>query len=98
MGMLSHANTRDAIEPEVCGVLDQLGIPYAKLNAPGLPDLLIGDQGVNWLWELKSETGKLTPKQAIWHARWRGRVCIGQSVEEVVGTMRPSAIFSKGCR
>jgi len=98
VGLLSHANTRDAIEPEVCAALRQLGIPFEKLNHRGAPDLLIGWRGRNLLIELKRPGGKLTPAQERFHSRWRGQVCICRSIDEVIELINPSAIVSSRCR
>lgn len=48
----------------------------------GVPDLLVGWQGDNYLFEVKvpkakaQAAGKLTDDQIKWHAQWRGQVVI----------------------
>lgn len=68
----------------------------------GVPDLLCGWRGANFLLEVKPPTGpkggesraKLNPRQRQWHAAWRGRVHVVRSVEdalEAIGARRKPA-------
>lgn len=41
-------------------------------HAPGLPDLLVGYRGVNYLWEIKRPGEKPRPTQVEWARRWHG--------------------------
>ena len=38
----------------------------------GLPDLLVGFLGRNFLLEVKAEKGDLSPEQILFHEKWRG--------------------------
>lgn len=42
----------------------------------GRPDLLVGYHGNNYLLEVKSKGGKLTPAEEEWHIKWRGQKSI----------------------
>jgi len=38
----------------------------------GEPDLCVGFNGRNHLWEVKADKGKLSDKQKLFHSNWRG--------------------------
>lgn len=78
------AASRDANEPEIIRALESVGATVTHLDAGkgGIPDLLVGFRGVNYLLEVKTERGKLRPVQAEWHALWRGQVTVVRSVVE----------------
>jgi len=48
----------------------------------GVPDLLVGFRGVNYLLEIKTTKGKLTPDQTEFTALYRGVVVVVRSVSE----------------
>jgi hypothetical protein len=48
----------------------------------GKPDLIVYFRGKYQLWETKSRTGKLTPKQKKFHESWPGPIAIVKSVGE----------------
>jgi hypothetical protein len=54
----------------------------------GFPDVLIGYGGRNYLVELKSEIGKLTPDQVKWHNDWRGHKTIIRGIDEAIKFLR----------
>lgn len=56
--------------------LRQIGASVQSLATvgKGVPDLLVGYRGKNWLLEVKGEKGALTGPQITWHADWRGTV------------------------
>jgi Holliday junction resolvase len=67
---------RDANEKAIVEALEAVGFTIARLNEPGAPDLLATRGGRLWLIEIKDGSKspsrqKLTPKQILWHARWR---------------------------
>ncbi|MGB1373649.1 MAG: VRR-NUC domain-containing protein [Aequoribacter sp.] len=54
----------------------------------GVPDLLIGAEGVTILVEVKGPKGKLTDDQKKWHSSWLGdKVYIVRSKEEMAKAM-----------
>lgn len=58
----------------------------------GVPDLLVGYRGFNFLFECKDETQpnhrhELTPDQQEWHAKWTGQVQKVFTVSEIISTM-----------
>lgn len=72
--------------------LRELGVSVSVLNQKGLPDLLIGYKGRNYLIELKREPGprggmkdrKLTPDQLLWYRDWEGQADVAQTLEEAL--------------
>lgn len=50
----------------------------------GYPDLVCGFQGQNYLLEIKTESGKLTPDQVEFIDSWRGTVHIVRTPAEAL--------------
>ena len=81
----------DANQTEIVNALRQVGASVQSLAATGkgVPDLLVGFRGVNWLLEIKDgrkvkSARKLTEDQVVWHQTWRGRVYVVESVEQAI--------------
>ena len=50
-----------------------------------MPDMLCGRAGVNYLLEAKTDKGKLTIDQEMWHDAWKGaKPAIVRSVDEAL--------------
>lgn len=64
--------------------LEQIGATVQSLHTVGkdCPDLLVGYRGCNYVLEIKTATGKLTPGQIDWHNWWRGEVQTVSSKEQ----------------
>ena len=68
-------------------------VEYLSAVGQGVPDLLVGVHGNNYLFEVKdgnkaASRRKLTQVQTWWHGQWRGHVAVVCSVDdamEVVG-------------
>ena len=77
----------DANQTEIVRALRDLGASVQSLAAvgKGVPDLLVGWRGQNYLIECKDgakkpSVQKLTPDQVEWHGRWLGQVVVVNSV------------------
>jgi Holliday junction resolvase len=82
---MALALKRDSIEPEIVAALERAGCSVWNLNGKGVPDLLVGRAGKNYLLEVKDPlTGRLTQDQIYWHRTWRGKVHIVRSVDEAL--------------
>lgn len=47
-------------------------------------DLVAGFRGRNYLIEVKTETGKLTPGQRLFHDTWNGHIAIVRNLDEAL--------------
>jgi hypothetical protein len=86
----------DVVQPEMVRRIREAYWSAQILSAVGggCPDLLAGgnvpcgwcgrpNKG-NVLIEAKSEDGKMTPDQLVWHLDWRGQIAIARNVDEVL--------------
>lgn len=111
MGLLSHANTRDANEPEIVDALLAAGASVDRVDTPC--DLIVGHFGENGepvttLMEVKLPLGpqggdshsRLTPTEMEFHGRHKGVIVVVRDPEDALRAIgkRPSAIFSKACQ
>ena len=64
----------DLDQRAVISQLEGMGFSVLNLSAVGrgCPDLLVGKDGKNFLIEIKSEKGTLTPAQVEFHKNWQG--------------------------
>lgn len=77
----------DGNQPDVVKRLRDIGFSVQPIHTigSGVPDLLLGISGWNFLIELKSsEKGKLTNDEIDWHANWRGQVNTAITVETIL--------------
>jgi hypothetical protein len=85
---MKRAARKDANQAQLVGDLRSLGCSVYVLNGEGLPDLLVGTRGRNFLFEVKTETGTLTPAQEAFIRTWAGAVHIVRHLgdaREVIG-------------
>jgi hypothetical protein len=78
-----YAAKVDANQAAVVAALRHIGASVQPLHAvgAGVPDLLVGFQGRNWLIEVKDgrkppSERRLTKDQEQWHAAWRGTAAV----------------------
>lgn len=78
----------DLNQSEIVSALRSVGATVTILSqaGEGVPDLLVGIFLKNFLLETKNPdyNWKLTPKQIIWHAQWKGQKAIVESVDEAL--------------
>ncbi len=79
----------DANQREIVCALRACGCDVQPLHqlGGGVPDLLVGLRGKNFLLEVKDgnkapSKQRLTPDEYEWHKSWRGHVVVVASVEE----------------
>lgn len=85
----------DANHAQIVAALRAAGCSVSSIAAVGggLPDLLVGRSGMNYLLEVKDgskspSARRLTGDELIWHENWRGQVETVYNVQdalEVVG-------------
>lgn len=72
MSLIRRAAKRDDSEAEVITALRRGGATVQQLSGEGVPDLLVGLRGVNFLVEVKTGNAALKPSQVEWHREWGG--------------------------
>ena len=84
--LMRRAAKRDANEREIIQALRAAGATVVALNGIGVPDLLVGYKGRNYLLEVKNpEThGKLTRRQQTLHDLWRGVFVVVETPREAL--------------
>lgn len=83
---MRRAARTDGNQADIVSALRQCGASVQVLSAvgAGCPDLLVGYHGMALLMECKSEDGKPTPEQVVWHRAWTGHVAVVRSVDEAI--------------
>lgn len=84
MSVRRRAAKRDRNEADIIQALVAVGATVAQVSEGGLPDLLVGFRGHNYLIEVKAERGKLTPEQFDFFERWRGHCDVARTVEDAL--------------
>lgn len=81
----------DANQAEIVRVLRDCGVSVQSLHdvGKGVPDLLCGYRGQNFLLEIKDgskvpSARLLTPQQQDWHEAWRGQKAIAETPEQAL--------------
>lgn len=85
----------DANQAEIVDALRRVGATVCLLHqvGKGCPDLLVGycdtftGETRNYLLEIKTATGKLTPDEAEFHNEWNGQVAVVRSVENALSVI-----------
>jgi len=91
----------DANHADIVSALERVGAIVQSLAAQGsgVPDLLVGYRGINYLIEVKDGSKPpskrtLTSAQQDWHQQWRGQVAIVHSEDDaltVIGARKREA-------
>ena len=83
--MRRAAKTDDNQRP-IVAALRAVGATVKPLHAvgAGVPDLLVGYRGVNYLLEVKSRRGRLTADQVVFFDQWRGAAQVVRSVDDAL--------------
>lgn len=81
----------DANQPEIVKALRQAGCSVCIIAGmgKGIPDLLVGKGGRNFLLEVKDPSKvpsqrKLSDDERAWHAAWTGQVAVVESAEDAL--------------
>lgn len=87
----------DHNQTAIVRALRQAGCSVQPLHTVGrgVPDLLVGHNGRNFLLELKDGSKrpserKLTEDQQEWHRNWRGQVAVIESADEALRLIESS--------
>lgn len=93
----------DANQKQITEALRRAGCSVQPLHTigRGVPDLLVGWRGKNFLLELKDGSKRpserrLTEDQQTWHQEWRGQVAVAESIEEALRLLENARAMSGG--
>jgi Holliday junction resolvase len=84
MSLKRYAAKRDNMEAEITSALLASGCTVQQISIKGVPDLLVGFNGMNFLLEVKSAKGTLTPDQVEFFEMWEGQVTLVRTIEEAL--------------
>ena len=73
---------KDENEALIVEALEAIGASVQSLGGKGIPDLLVGYLGANYLLEVKAGSAKLNPDQMKWHADWLGQVKVIRTIAD----------------
>lgn len=81
----------DANQKQIVAALRQAGCSVQSLATigKGCPDLLVGRNGKNFLFEVKDgakvpSARKLTDDEKQWHQTWAGQIAVVESIDDAV--------------
>ena len=78
---LNHGEIRDGLR----AIIGKQCVRDTKDVGGGLPDLMVGFQGVNYFLENKTnEKSTLTPAEEKFHSTWEGQIDIVHSLDEAM--------------
>ena len=72
----------DPNTPTIVGALESVGASVQHLGGKGVPDLLVGYLGANYLLEVKAPNKELNGNQDKWHSKWKGQVNVVRTVAD----------------
>ena len=87
---MTYPKRADTNQAAIVLALRQAGYSVQMLHTvgSGCPDIVVGHNGTNYLFEIKSRGGKLTQGEAIFFEVWRGQVNVIYSVEDALAIMQ----------
>jgi hypothetical protein len=84
----------DGNQADIVGALRKVGcsIQHIHTIGGGCPDILVGRNRRNWIFELKDDKQppnkrRLTPAEQRWHDEWRGEVHIIENIEQALAVV-----------
>lgn len=84
--MAWRVHRKDRNHNEIVYVLDKIGFSVYDLSqvGGGMSDIIVGINGVNFLFEIKTDKGRLNAVQKEFHGKWQGDVTVIRSAEEAM--------------
>ena len=81
-----YAAKADSNQAEIVHALRSVGADVFSLHrvGHGCPDIICGWQGCNYLFEIKTETGKLTEQEREFICTWSGQVSVVRCPEDAL--------------
>ena len=86
---MTYPRRADINQAAIVLELRKLGYSVQHLHTVGggCPDIVVGHDGRNWLFEIKTPGGRLTQDETIFHEVWRGQVNVIYSAEDALDIM-----------
>ena len=88
---MKYAARKDGNQDEIVEAIRNIGATVTSVHqiGNGLPDLLVGFRGKNYLFEIKDRDKppskrKLTDDEKQWHNMWQGHCHVVKSVNEAL--------------
>jgi len=87
---MTYPRRADTNQAAIVLELRKLGYSVQHLHTVGggCPDIVVGHDGVNYLFEIKTRGGKLTQDEAIFFEVWRGQVNVIYSADDALAIMQ----------
>lgn len=84
-----RAARTDANQAAIVAALRDAGATVFCTNnvGDGFPDLVVGYRGRNYLLEVKSDRGRLTPSQEKLHTTWQGTIQVVKTPQEALNVI-----------
>lgn len=96
---MARRSRTDTNQKYIVEELRNLGasVEYLSNVGNGVPDLLVGVDGVNYLLEVKSTVTSygrkgLNDMQVVWHAKWNGQTSVVSNLEEAIAVVFQNTI------
>mgnify|MGYP001278444731 CR=1 FL=1 len=83
---MRYAARADRNQQEIINALRKAGATVRSIHrlGQGLPDLLVGKSGKNYLIEIKTEDGELTPDEIEFMDNWDGQAAIVRTATDAL--------------
>lgn len=74
---------------QLCRQIPGVSVVTIHTVGKGVPDLILGYRGKNYLIELKDgkrfkSEKKLTDDEKEFHEKWQGQICIAESIDDIL--------------
>ena len=90
----------DDNQKEIVAIVRSMGcsVQHLHMVGKGCPDLLIGVNGKNLVWELKDGSKppsqqKLTTDEELWHLQWSGSVQVVNSIDQAINIIKEESRY-----
>jgi hypothetical protein len=84
---MRKAGKKDLNQAAIVSELRSIGCSVQILNEKGVPDLLVGFRGLNYLFEVKALKGRKTTAQVDWHLCWNGQMAVIRTLDDALALL-----------
>ena len=83
---MTYSKRTDANQQPIVDDLRKVGATVTVISGfgHGVPDLLVGYRGKNYLLEVKTETGEFTKREKEWFGEWQGQASVVRNITEAL--------------